>query len=117
MRVMASASQRRIRPATQEGCAAHTGERDAVGRNSGQPVTHSGPGLRRPTLPATAGRKPEARPPVLYDPAQLEQARAAGLAQPKSGPGCGAGSPASAEREAPALNLDQFSLSELRRFF
>lgn len=40
------------------------GERDAVRDNSGQPVYQSGPGLNGPTLSATAGRKPEARPPV-----------------------------------------------------
>jgi len=39
------------------------GERDAVGPKSGPSVTQSDPGLRRPTPPPTAGRKPEARPP------------------------------------------------------
>ena len=48
-------------------------ERDAVRKNSGQPVHQSGPGLTGPTLSPTAGRKPEARPPV----------------QPKTGRGVG----------------------------
>jgi hypothetical protein len=41
------------------------GKRDAVrNTNSGEPVDHSGPGLRvGPTIPATSGRKPEACPP------------------------------------------------------
>ena len=51
----------------------NTGERDAVRDNSGQPVHQSGPGLTGPTLSPTAGRKPEARPPV----------------QPKTGRGVG----------------------------
>jgi hypothetical protein len=50
-----------------------TGERDAVLSNTGQPVHQSGPGLTGPTLSLTAGRKPEARPPV----------------QPKTGRGVG----------------------------
>lgn len=39
------------------------GERSAVGPKSGPSVHQSDPGLRRPTPPPTAGRKPEARPP------------------------------------------------------
>lgn len=42
----------------------YAGERDAVPKNSGQPVHHSGPGLNEPTLSPTFGQKPEARPPV-----------------------------------------------------
>jgi hypothetical protein len=42
----------------------HSGERDAVPHNSGQPVDHSGPGLNEPTLSPTSGKNPEARPPV-----------------------------------------------------
>ena len=45
----------------------NTGERGAVGPNSGLPVDDSGPGLRRPTTPLTPGRKPEARPPDYFD--------------------------------------------------
>lgn len=44
--------------------AADTGKRGAVRNNSGEPVDHSGPGLRvGPTNPATADRKSEACPP------------------------------------------------------
>lgn len=39
------------------------GKRGAVGFNSGEPVDDSGPVLRRPTTPVTAGRKPAACPP------------------------------------------------------
>jgi hypothetical protein len=39
------------------------GERSAVRPKSGQSVSQSDPGLRRPTPPSTAGRKPAARPP------------------------------------------------------
>src|ERR1700675_1137658 len=42
----------------------NTGKRGAVRNNSGEPVDHSGPGLRvGPTTPATADRKSEACPP------------------------------------------------------
>ena len=88
------------------------GERIAADSNSGNAVDHSAPGLKQPTHPSTAGRKPEARPPIL---------------QPKSGPGRGAGSPAiecqrealgsmvpSGEREAFALDaVPSESLSEI----
>ena len=39
------------------------GERSAVRPKSGESVSQSDPGLRRPTPPSTAGRKPAARPP------------------------------------------------------
>ena len=112
---------------------AHTGERGAVGSNTGPSVSHSDPGLRRPTSPATVGRKPAARPPI---------------SQPKSGRGAGQGSAiqsrreagvpsersslgweapgsfsASAAREAGALNasdlesLDEYSIRQLIEFF
>ena len=84
------------------------GERNAVESKSGEPVHQSGPGLRRPTPPNTAGRKPEARPTP---------------SQPKTGPGCGAGSPVdkrervalaasslSESREAASLNDEEVSL-------
>jgi hypothetical protein len=78
-------------------------KRSAVGLKSGEPVANSGPVLRRPTPPATAGRNPEA---------------CSSPAQPKSWPGCGAGSPAeSAGSEAPALELDDEAIGILLRFF
>jgi hypothetical protein len=78
-------------------------KRSAVGLESGVPVANSGPVLRRPTPPATAGRNPEAcsSPP-----------------QPKSWPGCGAGSPAEgAGSEARMPELDAAEISTLLRFF
>lgn len=100
------------------------GERDAVRiQNSGVTVSHSVPGLRvGPTLPPTAGRKPEARPQVFTHAADradgVKESRAAGLSQPKSAQGCGDRVPAiSAEREAPALNLDDFSIAQIIDFF
>jgi hypothetical protein len=78
-------------------------KRSAVGLKSGVPVGNSGPVLRRPTSPATAGRNPEA---------------CSSPAQPKSWPGCGAGSSAEgAEREASALELDDAAVSTLLEFF
>src|ERR1019366_10603561 len=44
---------------------AKMGERSAVGPKSGESVSQSDPGLRRPTPPSTAGRKPAARPSDL----------------------------------------------------
>lgn len=89
------------------------GERDAVRKKSRQSVTHSDLELTVGlTLPPTAGRTPEARPPV--------SPRESGAAcQRQSGPGCGTGSPAErAEREAPALkHLDEYQISLLRQFF
>lgn len=69
------------------------GERDAALCNSGQPVDHSGPGLNEPTLSATSGRKPEARPPV----------------QPKSGRGLGQ-SPRGCEAAQPSF-LDSIEIN------
>jgi len=89
------------------------GERDAVGSKSGQSVSQSDPGLRRPTLPPTAGRKPEARPPLQSHGFELEVAfapklREAGLPyQPKTGRGAGQGTAEELQREA--LDTDQFS--------
>jgi hypothetical protein len=98
-----------------------TGERSAVGSNAGPSVDHSDPGLRRPTSPATAGRKPAARPP---------------LSQRKSGQGFGDGVPdiesqrealgslsPSGGREAGALDafsvasVDDYSVRQLLEFF
>src|ERR1039457_4061353 len=41
-----------------------TGKRNAVGNKAGSTVANSVPVLRRPTSPPTAGRKPEASPPI-----------------------------------------------------
>lgn len=78
-------------------------KRSAVGLKSGAPVANSGPVLRRPTSPPTAGRNPAA---------------CSSPAQPKSWPGLGAGSPEqSADREASALELDDEAIGQLLRFF
>jgi hypothetical protein len=107
---------------------AGAGERSAVELKSGQPVANSGPVLRRPTTPATAGRKPAARPTVSRG------CEASPLPQLKGRPGFGAGSPEeiarerasasgpptdeSAGREAPALDhLDSESIARLRALF
>ena len=80
------------------------GERSAVRPKSGASVYHSDPGLRRPTTPATAGRKPEARPPALLNPelAVAFESRAAGLSQPKTGRGAG---------QRPAVETQRAALS------
>ena len=97
----------------------HTGERGAVDSKSGEPVHQSGPGLRRPTPAATAGRKPEARPSP---------------SQPKTGQGAGQSPATEPQREAlcsfsptgareagevipPELNLDEFPIGQLIEFF
>jgi len=80
------------------------GERDAVGPKSGPSVTQSDPGLRRPTPPPTAGRKPAARPPVTsqgfgFDVAP--ESREAGLpSQHKTGRGTEQSSVGYLQREA-----------------
>lgn len=61
------------------------GERSAAGQKSGATVHQSVPGLRLPTPPATAGRKPAARPPD-----SCSESREAGpQSQPKTGRGAG----------------------------
>ena len=78
-------------------------ERSAVELKSGKTVHQSVPGLRRPTSPATAGRKPAARPSVFE---VGPESRAAGLrSQPKTGRGAGQ-SPAVKEQRA-ALHADE----------
>lgn len=78
-------------------------KRSEVGLKSGKPVANSGPVLRRPTPPATAGRNPEA---------------CSSPAQSKSWPGYGAGSPVeSAGSEAPALEPDDAAVNTLLEFF
>ena len=117
------------------------GERSAVRPKSGKSVHQSDPGLRRPTPPATAGRKPPARPPVstVCRPGveiEVFDSRAAGLSQPKTGQGFGDGVPdieiqrealgslsPSVDREAGALDasnlesLDDYSVRQLLEFF
>lgn len=69
------------------------GERSAVRPNSGKSVRQSDPGLRGPTPPPTAGRKPAARPPLRFPPSLLpapsEKLTEAQPAQPKTGRGVG----------------------------
>jgi hypothetical protein len=111
-----------------------TGERSAVGPKSGESVCQSDPGLRRPTPPSTAGRKPAARPPVQFLPATNSKAvpssREAGLPQPKIGRGAGQ-SPASQTQRAalgsfsrsaesssvPPYALDDSQIAALIQFF
>jgi hypothetical protein len=90
---------------------ANAGKRSAVRNNSGEPVHPSGPGLGvGPTPPPTAGRKPEACPPkslgvsIRPAPSQHKTGRV-----PEGG--------ALGGREAPALSLDAFSVSQLRQLF
>jgi hypothetical protein len=83
---------------------ARMGERSAARRKSGQSVRQSDPGLRRPTSPATAGRKPAARPPfqipsIRHSKDNLRH-REAGLTQPKTGRGAGQSPALWAQREA-----------------
>lgn len=102
-------------------------ERDDVRIKSGQPVTHSGPGLTvGQTLSPTAGRKPEAR-------LRFSLARDSGATcQPKSGRGAGrstaiefrGAAPGStstcASHEVGALYLnpmDEYEVRRLREFF
>ncbi len=106
---------------------ARTGERNAVRiEKSGLPVDHSGPELRvGPTLPATAGRKPEARPPIYSaisplsaGSSGLKETRAAGLSQRKSGPKRGHEVPASiTDVQGTPVALDDHSISDLLSFF
>lgn len=80
------------------------GERSAVGPQSGESVRQSDPGLRRPTSPPTAGRKPAARPPFpavsSTNLSDAPEARAAGLPQPKIGRGAGQSPADHAQRAA-----------------
>jgi len=80
----------------------NTGERSAVRLNSGQSVHQSDPGLRRPTPPPTAGRTPEARPPIhSHDFGVAAKHREAGLpSQRKTGRGVGQSPAIELQREA-----------------
>ena len=81
------------------------GERSAVETKSGKSVSHSDPGLRRPTPPSTAGRKPAARPPYQFLPAtdslDASRSREAGSSQRKTGRGAGKSPAIQSRREAP----------------
>jgi hypothetical protein len=85
------------------------GERGAVRPKSGKSVRQSDPGLRRPTPPPTAGRKPAARPPLSFpplhstDPAQRECPFLP--AQPKTGRGAGQSPAVQAARSAVIQSL------------
>jgi hypothetical protein len=80
---------------TQMGGEDHTGKRGAVRNNSGEPVDHSGPDLGvGPTTPATAGRKPEACPPI------------SDISQDKSGRGSGGGTPGAASEASGVLRSE-----------
>ena len=80
------------------------GERSAVRPKSGISVSQSDPGLRRPTPPSTAGRKPAARPPIHFlsatDSKTIPTAREAGKTQRKTGRGTGQSPDNQARREA-----------------
>ena len=78
------------------------GERSAVRPKSGQSVCESDPGLRRPTPPKTAGRKPAARP---IQPEEI--AREAGLTQPKIRRGAGQSPAVRSQREALVTSTNQ----------
>ena len=90
------------------------GERSAVGRKSGRSVRQSDPGLRRPTPPSTAGRKPVARPPVSIPSASdVERdvlSREAGVTQRKTGRGVGQSPTVSSQREALGLSIPSGSI-------
>jgi hypothetical protein len=110
------------------------GERNAVESKSGESVSQSDPGLRRPTLPSTAGRKPAARPPIYFSPATdpnvIPTGRKAGGTQSKTGRGSGQSPANQAQREAlgsftpfaqsdsfPSYALDDFQIRSLIQFF
>lgn len=80
------------------------GERSAVRPKSGKSVSQSDPGLRRPTPPSTAGRKPAARPSILFPSATgtktIAIAREVVITQRKTGRGTGQSPANQARREA-----------------
>jgi hypothetical protein len=82
------------------------GKRNAVETKSGKTVSHSVPGLRRPTLPSTVGLKPTACPPIQSFPDkgsnfQSGYSREASGSQRKNGRGSGQSPDFQARREAP----------------
>ena len=76
------------------------GERSAVRPKSGQSVCESDPGLRRPTPPGTAGRKPAARPLIDSRKIRNRASSEAGFPQPKIRRGAGWNPAVFAQREA-----------------
>jgi hypothetical protein len=79
------------------------GKRGAVRNNSGEPVDHSGPGLRvGPGTPNTSGRNPEACPPDLHA-VGVGFDVGADVSQHKSGRGSGGGTPRGANEESAVL--------------
>lgn len=85
-------------------------KRDAVHLKSGEPVAHSGPGLKGPTLPPTVDRTSAA----CLIPPQGAERPGVDILQPKSGRGLGQ-SPMSAEGALPLL--DTADLRKLIAFF
>jgi len=90
---------------------ASLGERSAVEPKSGESVSQSDPGLRRPTPPSTAGRKPAARPPLPEVSRDGISPREAGHAQRKTGRGAGQSPVVLNQREALA-SLNDFTDSD-----
>jgi len=86
-------------------------ERNAVRLKSGEPVSHSGPGLREPTLPVIADRTSAA---CLMNPQSVFGS--GGFLQPKSGRGLGQ-SPMSAEGALPLPLLESADVAGLVEFF
>lgn len=111
------------------------GERNAVETKSGESVSHSDPGLRRPTLPSTVGRKPTARPPIQLFPdtdlnPQAGAYREAAATQHKNGRGSGQSPAIRARHEVPGsftpaadcastvpCSLDDSQITALIQFF
>jgi hypothetical protein len=95
------------------------GERSAARLKSGESVRQSDPGLRRPTPPATSGRKPEACPALSSggapDPGVPFNPRVAGPSQRKTGRGAGQ-SPAASVVDC-SSELDAEPLARLLAFF
>ena len=96
------------------------GERSAVAIKSGKSVSQSDPALRRPTTPATSGRKPEARPPI----AQRKTVRGVGQSPTADGQREAlAPNVPSVEREAfaldvvPAESLSEIEIQAVIQFF
>jgi hypothetical protein len=93
------------------------GEWSAVRPKTGKSVRQSDPGLRRPKSPATAGRKPAARPPLQTLPDSSikpkKPARKAAHSQPKTGRGAGWNPAQSDRREAPEIIDEPLQFSQL----
>ena len=90
---------------------ASLGERSAVEPKSGESVSQSDPGLRRPTPPSTAGQKPAARPPLSEASCGVFLPSEAGLVQRKTGRGAGQSRAVFHQREALA-SIDEFSVPD-----